>query len=239
MKARGAVFRTVGEPLSVEELDVRDPSDHEVLVRVVASGVCHSDYHVMSGDQAQPLPLVMGHEGAGIVEKVGPGVDRVRVGDHVATAFVPGCGRCQWCSRGMQYICDTGADMSSGMMLDGTARFYTSDGDGIGAMDRLGTFTNWMTIPENQAIKIDDDLPLDKACLVSCGVTTGWGSAVNAARVRPGDITIVVGVGGVGMNAVAGCKAGWGVQDLRRGHGAVQGRRSQVLRGDAYRGEHI
>jgi S-(hydroxymethyl)glutathione dehydrogenase/alcohol dehydrogenase len=206
MKARGAVFRTVGEPLSVEELDVRDPNDHEVLVRVVASGVCHSDYHIMSGDQAQPLPQVLGHEGAGIVEQVGPGVDRVRVGDHVATAFIPGCGRCQWCSRGMQYICDTGADMSSGMMLDGTARFYTADGVGIGAMGRLGTFANWMTIPENQAIKIDDDLPLDKACLVSCGVTTGWGSAVNAARVRPGDITIVVGVGGVGMNAVQGAR---------------------------------
>ena len=206
MQVRGAVATEVGKPWSIEEMELDDPRDNEVRVRVVASGVCHSDYHLVTGDQVQPLPLVGGHEGAGIVESVGPGVTRVRVGDHIATSFIPGCGRCPWCSRGMQYLCDTGADMAAGMLLDGTPRFHLQEGKGIGAMQRLGTFANWMVIQENQAIRIDKDLPLDRACLVACSVTTGWGTAVHAAGVRPGDTVLVVGIGGVGINAVQGAR---------------------------------
>ncbi|MEV4734723.1 Zn-dependent alcohol dehydrogenase [Saccharopolyspora sp. NPDC049426] len=206
MQVRGAVVKEVGQQWSVEDMELDEPRDNEILVRVIASGVCHSDYHLVTGDQEQPLPLVGGHEGAGIVEAVGPGVTRVRPGDHIATAYIPGCGRCEWCARGMQYICDTGANVANGMLLDDTARFHLSDGSGIGAMQRLGTYANWMVISEDQAVKIDDDLPFDRACLVACGVTTGWGTSVNAAKVRPGDTVLIIGTGGVGMNAVQGAK---------------------------------
>jgi S-(hydroxymethyl)glutathione dehydrogenase/alcohol dehydrogenase len=146
----------------------------------------------------------MGHEGAGIVEAVGPGVTRVKPGDHMVTAFIPGCGRCDWCARGMQFVCDNGNGMAEGFLLDGTARFHLSDGRGVGAMQRLGTFANYLVTNEEQCIKIDEDLPLDKACLVACGVATGWGSSVNAAEVQTGEVVMVVGTGGVGMNAVQG-----------------------------------
>lgn len=204
MDVRGALVREVGKDLAIEALDLDEPKDHEVLVRVMASGVCHSDDHIRTGDFVYDLPMVMGHEGAGIIESVGLGVTRVKVGDHIATSYIPGCGHCAWCSRGMQYICDNGKDLATGMLLDGTPRFHAKDGQGVGAMQRLGTFANWMVIPEDQAIKIDDDIPFDRACLVSCGATTGWGSAVNAAKVTVGDVVVIYGTGGVGMNAVQG-----------------------------------
>jgi S-(hydroxymethyl)glutathione dehydrogenase/alcohol dehydrogenase len=204
MDVRGAVIHAIGDKWSVEDMQLQEPRENEVLVKVMASGLCHSDDHLVTGDLPQPLPLVGGHEGSGIVEAVGPGVSRVKPGDHIATAYIPGCGICEWCSQGMQYICDNGFDMFKGMMLDGTARFHLKDGRGIGAMQRLGTFANWLVAPEQECIKIDPDIPFEHACLVSCGVTTGWGSVVNVGEARPGDVVVIMGVGGVGINAVQG-----------------------------------
>ncbi|WP_020660491.1 NDMA-dependent alcohol dehydrogenase [Amycolatopsis benzoatilytica] len=204
IQVNGAVIHEVGAKWSVERLTLRDPGPTEVRVKVMASGLCHSDDHLVTGDIPNALPLVGGHEGAGVVEAVGSAVRRLKVGDHVATAYLPACGTCTWCAQGMQYICDTGAGMETGMALDGSARFSTSAGLGIGAMQRLGTFADHLVTDEAQAVKIDDDIPFDVACLVSCGVGTGWGAAVNAAGVRPRDTALIVGVGGVGINAVQG-----------------------------------
>src|ERR1035437_4421793 len=187
MKCRGAVLNAIGQPWSVEDLELDEPRHNEVLVRLVASGVCHSDAHLMTGDLPNVLPTVGGHEGAGVVEAVGPGETRVKAGDHIVTAFIPACGVCRWCAQGMQYICDNGRDVNSGLMLDGTARFHLSDGRGVGAMQRLGTFANWLVIHRSEAIRVDDDIPLEVGCLVACGVATGWGSVVTAGGVRPGD----------------------------------------------------
>ncbi|MGY1631834.1 NDMA-dependent alcohol dehydrogenase [Geodermatophilus sp. SYSU D01186] len=204
MKVNGAVIHAIGEKWSVEELELEEPRANEVLVKVMASGLCHSDDHLVTGDLAQPLPLVGGHEGAGVVVAVGEGVTRVKPGDHIATAYIPGCGVCDWCAQGMQFICDNGLDMFKGFMLDDTPRFHLSDGRGIGAMQRLGTFANYLVAPEQECIKIDPDIPFEHACLVACGVTTGWGSAVYAGGTRPGDVVVVLGTGGVGMNAIQG-----------------------------------
>ncbi|MGY1631832.1 NDMA-dependent alcohol dehydrogenase [Geodermatophilus sp. SYSU D01186] len=204
MSVHGAVLHEVGGKFQVEELRLDEPRAGEVRVRVVASGMCHSDEHLRTGDTKQPLPLVMGHEGAGIVEAVGPGVTRVKPGDHMVTAFIPGCGKCVWCARGMQFVCDNGNGMAEGLLLDGTARFHLTDGRGIGAMQRLGTFANHLVTNEEQCIRIDEDIPLETACLVACGVATGWGSSVNAAAVEAGEVVMIVGTGGVGMNAVQG-----------------------------------
>jgi S-(hydroxymethyl)glutathione dehydrogenase/alcohol dehydrogenase len=204
MKVRGAVCHEVGAGWSVEDLELEAPKENEVLVRVMASGLCHSDEHLLTGDLPSVYPVVGGHEGSGIVEAVGPGVTRVKPGDHVATAFIPGCGTCEWCARGWQFICDSGADVYEGKMLDGTPRFHLSSGEGVGAMQRLGTFSNYLVTHETQCIKIDDDLPFAEAALVACGVTTGWGSVVYAGGAQPGDVVLVLGAGGVGMNAVQG-----------------------------------
>ena len=201
---RAAVVHEVGAGWSVEALGLRAPGPTEVLIKVMATGLCHSDEHLLTGDLPDLLPMVGGHEGAGIVEAVGSAVRRVRVGDHVATAFLPACGVCTWCARGMQYVCDTGANTETGMALDGSARFTLRDGRGIGAMQRLGTFADHLVTDEAQAVPIGRDIPFDIACLVSCGVGTGWGAAVNVAAVRPRDTALVVGVGGVGINAVQG-----------------------------------
>lgn len=204
---RGAVLHAPHQEFVVEEMTLKEPTDWEVQVRVMASGLCHSDYHVVSGDQFNTLPMVAGHEGAGVVEAVGSSVTRVKPGDHIATAYIPSCGVCRFCAQGMQYICNNGAGMQHGMMLDGTPRFVLSDGRGIGAMQRLGTYANYLVTHETQCIKIPDDIPFELACLVACGVTTGWGAAVNAAAVRPRDSVLIMGAGGVGMNAVQGAAA--------------------------------
>ncbi len=201
---RGAVVHRSGEGYAVEQMRLAPPRRGEVLLRVMASGMCHSDDHLVTGDLPQPLPLVMGHEGAGIIDAVGEGVTSLQAGDHVSTAFVPACGRCNWCAQGMQYLCDTGAGISAGMMLDGSARFHLDDGRGIGAMTRLGTFPNWLVTSESQCVKIPNDVPFAQAALVACGVATGWGSAVNAAGITAGDVVLVVGIGGIGINAVQG-----------------------------------
>ncbi|MGO1174238.1 MAG: NDMA-dependent alcohol dehydrogenase [Actinomycetaceae bacterium] len=150
------------------------------------------------------LPVVSGHEGAGIVRELGEDVTGFEVGDHVVTSFVPACGRCKWCSMGLQNLCDYGSLILDGTQLDGTTRMTDADGNQVFAAAMLGTFANWQVLDQTSCVKIDKDLPLEIACLIGCGVPTGFGSAVNAAEVKPGDVTMILGAGGIGMNAVQG-----------------------------------
>jgi alcohol dehydrogenase (nicotinoprotein) len=203
MKSNAAVLTEVGKPWEVMEVDVRDPKEGEVLIRYVAAGLCHSDMHLMTGDLPVALPYVGGHEGAGIIEAVGPGVSRVAKGDHVVCAFIPSCGHCRWCSTGRQSLCDMGATILDGHLPDGSYAF-TIDGQNAGAMCMLGTFSQYATIREESVVKVDDDLPLEVVVLCGCGVPTGWGSAVNTGNVQIGDTVIIFGVGGIGANAVQG-----------------------------------
>jgi S-(hydroxymethyl)glutathione dehydrogenase/alcohol dehydrogenase len=207
MKTKAAVVYETNKPIEVVELDLDGPREGEVLMRFTHAGLCHSDVHIAHGDLEARLPMVLGHEGAGIVEEVGPGVTRVQPGDHVVCSFIPNCGVCHWCSTGQQAICDMGATILDGY-LPGEHFPFTGPGPekNYGAMCMLGTFSQYSVIHQNSAVKVDEDLPLDKAVLVGCGVPTGWGSAVNAANVRPGETVMVVGIGGIGINAVQGAR---------------------------------
>jgi len=205
MKTRAAVLRESPGAWSVEEVELDDPRDGEVLVEMVATGLCHSDHHLLTGDLPPlHLPVVGGHEGAGIVRRTGPGVTGLNEGDHIITSFIPACGRCRWCATGRQNLCDNGALIAVGNQLDGSYRMRTGDGHDLATFCVLGTFAEWQVYDQLSCVKVDPDLPLDAACLVACGVQTGLGSATSAGEVRLGDVVLVVGVGGVGMNAVQG-----------------------------------
>jgi S-(hydroxymethyl)glutathione dehydrogenase/alcohol dehydrogenase len=211
MQTRAAVLREIGQEWSVEDIELDPPKSGEVLVQIKASGMCHSDEHLVTGDLAgatSPMPLIGGHEGAGIVLEVGPNVVGLEPGDHVVFGFIPACGRCPSCASGHSNLCDVGgAAFPTGRQIsDGTARHHTADGEDLGLMCLLGTFANHTVVHESSCVKIDKDLPLDRACLLGCGVVTGWGSAVYAAEVGPGDFVAVVGAGGIGANAVQGAK---------------------------------
>ena len=205
MKTKAAVVYEVGKPIEIEELDLDGPRDGEVLIRYTHAGLCHSDVHIAHGDLEARLPMVLGHEGAGIVEEVGPGVTRVKAGDHVVCSFIPNCGTCRYCASGQQSICDMGATILEGYLPGERFPLTGPQGD-YGAMCMLGTFSQFGTIHQNSCIRVDDDLPLEKAVLVGCGVPTGWGSAVNTANVRAGDTVAVYGIGGIGINAVQGAR---------------------------------
>lgn len=206
MKTKAAVLWEVNAPWSVEEIELDAPGPGEVLVKIAASGMCHSDEHLTTGDLPFALPIVGGHEGAGVVEQVGEGVSWLAPGDHVVFGFIPSCGRCPSCSTGHQNLCDLGALMGLGMQIsDGTSRHH-AQGKDLTLMCMLGTFAHHTVVNEASCIKIEKDVPLDKACLLGCGVVTGWGSAVYAADVAPGDTVVVVGVGGIGANAIQGAK---------------------------------
>src|SRR6202789_3153322 len=206
MKTRAAVVYEPGKTIEIENLELAGPpGDGEVLIRYTHAGLCHSDVHIQHGDLPARLPMVLGHEGAGIIEEVGPGVTRVAPGDHVVCSFIPNCGICRYCATGRQSICDMGANILEGYLPG--ERFPLSGPRGqYGAMCMLGTFSQYGVIHQNSAVKVDDDLPLEKAVLVGCGVPTGWGSAVNTAKVQPGQTVLVVGVGGIGINAVQGAR---------------------------------
>jgi NDMA-dependent alcohol dehydrogenase len=167
--------------------------------------LCHSDAHLDTGDSVADYPILGGHEGAGVVEAVGPGVTTLKEGDHVVLAFIPSCGRCPSCVSGRSVLCDDGAGAMTAHAFDGTDRIHAK-GRGITAFCFLGTFSPYCVVPANSAIKITTAVPLDKAAIVGCGVPTGWGSAVYAAETRVGDTVVVIGTGGVGMNAVQGAK---------------------------------
>ncbi|MGH8997921.1 MAG: NDMA-dependent alcohol dehydrogenase [Acidimicrobiia bacterium] len=206
MKARAALLWSQPGKWEVTEVDLDEPKEHEVLVRMVAAGLCHSDDHFATGDvPSGHFPLCGGHEGAGVVERVGSAVRTVTPGDHVVLAFIPACGRCRWCAGGMQNLCDNGALLMLGTQLDGTYRMHV-DGTDVAQTAMTGTFSQYAVVSESACIKIDGEVPLEEACLVGCGVPTGWGSAVAAAGVQPGDVHIVMGVGGIGINAVQGAR---------------------------------
>ncbi|MGF7234039.1 MAG: NDMA-dependent alcohol dehydrogenase [Frankia sp.] len=205
MKTNAAIAWKVGEPWSVEEVELDPPKGGEVLVRMAAAGLCHSDDHITTGDMPVRLPMVGGHEGAGIVEEVGPNVTSVKPGDHVVTMFIPACGHCRWCATGRSNLCDLGASLMRGLGADGTARMHAR-GQDLVTMCFLGTFSQYAVLHEASVIAIADDLPLEVAALVACGVPTGYGSAVRTAKVQPGENVVVVGAGGVGMNAIQGAR---------------------------------
>jgi len=205
MKTQAAVLWGLNQDWTVEEVELDPPRANEVLVKLAASGLCHSDEHLRTGDIPIPFPVVGGHEGAGIVEEVGPGVTSVQPGDHVVLAFIPACGICRYCATGHSNLCDLGAGIILGPQLDGTYRFHAR-GQEVGQMCLLGTFSPHTVVPEASCVKIEPDFPLDKAALVGCGVTTGFGSAVRSAGIKPGDTVVVMGIGGIGANAVQGAR---------------------------------
>ena len=205
MKTRAAVMWEAGKPWEIVDLELDQPKAGEVLLKFAASGLCHSDDHLRTGDLPSRYPIVGGHEGAGVVEAVGDGVLDIAPGDHVVCSFLPTCGKCRWCSTGHQNLCDMGALLLDGCLPDGTFRFHSGEQD-LGGMCMLGTFSERAVVSRNSVVKIDDDLPLDKAALVGCGVPTGWGSAVYSAEVKPGDTVVIFGIGGIGINAVQGAK---------------------------------
>lgn len=195
-----------GEDWSVREIELDPPRAGEVLVRLAASGICHSDEHLVTGDLPVALPIIGGHEGAGVVEEVGAGVTSVAPGDHVVFSFVPACGICPSCSSGHQSRCDLGRFFPEGLqVLDQTSRHHV-DGTDLRLMCLLGSFARHTVVAEASVVKVDESLPLDKVCLLGCGVATGWGSAVYAAGVQAGETVVVVGLGGVGSSAVQGAR---------------------------------
>lgn len=206
MQTKAAILWEVNTPWSVEDVELDDPGPGEVLVKLAASGMCHSDEHLLTGDLPFELPMIGGHEGAGVVEKVGDDVSWLEEGDHVVFGFIPSCGRCPSCSTGHQNLCDMGALMGEGLQAaDSTSRHH-AQGQDLRLMCLLGTFAHHTVVNEASCIKIEKDVPLDRACLLGCGVVTGWGSSVYAAEVEPGDVVAVVGVGGIGANAIQGAK---------------------------------
>jgi S-(hydroxymethyl)glutathione dehydrogenase/alcohol dehydrogenase len=205
MTTRAAILYEPGKPWEITDVELDEPKANEVRVKFMAAGLCHSDDHIQKGDAPMRMPVVGGHEGAGIVEAVGDGVTRVAVGDHVVCSFIPVCGSCRYCSTGRQGLCDAGKDAGTGMFPDGTFRFH-KDGHDLGGLCVLGTFSQYAVLSEWSCIKVDDDIPFEVGALVSCGVPTGWGSAVYAAGVRAGDTVVIYGSGGVGSNAVQGAR---------------------------------
>ncbi|MGV0601878.1 NDMA-dependent alcohol dehydrogenase [Mycolicibacterium elephantis] len=223
MKSRAAVLRGVGVDWEVTDIELDPPHRGEVLVKMAYAGICHSDEHFYTGDSVPSpemedmmrasgvpvpewFPMLGGHEGSGIVEDVGPEVRTLKPGDHVAISFIPACGNCRWCATGHTYICDVGADLhSKAMTTDGTRRRHLGDED-LMAMMQVGTFSEYVVASERSLVKINDWIPLEAASLVSCGVTTGFGSGSVAAGTQAGDTVVVIGVGGIGMNAVQGAK---------------------------------
>jgi S-(hydroxymethyl)glutathione dehydrogenase/alcohol dehydrogenase len=207
VRTRAAALLEQPGKWQIIEVDLDEPAAHEVRVRFRAAGLCHSDDHATTGDlPVGKLPLIGGHEGAGLVEAVGPAVRSLAVGDRVVAQFVPSCGRCGPCSSGGGNLCDLGIYALAGSMPDGTYRAHYGDAE-VGQMTMVGTFAERAVVPEYSLTKIADDIPFHLAALLSCGVPTGWGSAEYAARVKAGDVVIVMGTGGVGMNAVQAAAA--------------------------------
>ena len=202
MKMKAAVLYEPNTPLVVETVDLDEPKDDEVLVRIAAAGVCHSDYHVMVGEWTLPLPIVLGHEAAGIVEKVGANVTTVAPRQHVILNFRANCGACHYCTIGRPVLCD-GIESPRWQMFDGTVRLHRN-GEPINHFTRLATFAEYAVIPQSGAVPVREDMPLDRAALIGCSVMTGVGAAINTVHVEPGSSVVVVGCGGVGLNVVQG-----------------------------------
>ncbi len=207
MDSRAAVFREAGAPVSIERIALDPPGPTEVLVRVAAVGLCRTDYHVMRGERRVAMtPMVLGHEAAGIVEQVGDAVTGIKRGDHVVLTFIPACGRCHWCRKGLHHLCAEGPRITQGPQLDGTYRRRDAGGVAVGAFCMIGAFAETTVVDQASVVVIDKDIPFDLASLVACGVPAGVGAARQRARVQPGDSVLVVGCGGDGMNVVQGAR---------------------------------
>ena len=201
---KAAVCIGLNQPLEIQDLDLEGPRAGEVLVKMGASGVCHSDVSIQNGTLMGSFPMVLGHEGAGVIEEVGDGVDNLKPGDHVVISWVPQCGECYFCKHGQGFICEAGAmALASGGLLDGSTRF-SKDGAPVMQMACSGTFSERAVIPAIGAVKIPDDIPMEIAALIGCGVLTGVGAALNTANIQPGDTVAVIGCGGVGLNVIQG-----------------------------------
>src|SRR6201998_518640 len=205
MKTKAAVLWGVNQKWEVEEVALDGPKEARSLVKLTACGLCHSDHHVVTGDLPAPLPIVGGHEGAGEIVEVGKGVTEVAEGDHVVMSFLPACGRCKPCARGMSNLCDLGAYLMSGAQLDGTCRVHARGHD-VSQLLLIGTFAEYTVVPTASVVKVEDGVPLDKAALLGCGVTTGYGSVVRTGEAKAGDTVVVMGIGGVGIHAVQGAR---------------------------------
>lgn len=207
MKTTAAVMRRLRQPLCIESIELDPPKAGEVLVRMAAAGLCGSDLHVRDGHFPSPLPAVCGHEGAGVVEAVGPGVVGIEVGDHVIHSFVGPCGRCEACRRGQRTFCSS-QPRPDGALCDGSFRMHGPGGEDIATTLGLGSFSRHTVSPARQCLVVPRDLPLESAALISCGVSTGVGAVLNVAGLRPGDTAAVIGVGGVGAAAILGAVLG-------------------------------
>ena len=212
MRIRAAVLEETGGSMTIQELELAPPRAGEVLVRLKASGVCHSDQNAIDGTAATRCPAVLGHEGAGVVEAVGEGVDSVRVGDHVALSWAPSCGRCSECLRELPQLCAAAwPAMGEGGLLDGTSRL-SRDGEPVYHYSLISSFAEACVVPERSCVVIPKDVPFEIAGLVGCAVTTGVGAVWNTAKTRPGDRVAVVGCGGVGLSALLGAVAAGAAQ---------------------------
>lgn len=198
---KAAIFHGAHQPLTIEQVDIATPIEHEVVVRVVASGVCHSDLHFVDGFYESPAPAILGHEAAGIVEEVGPQVDEFKPGDHVIACLSVFCGRCEYCLTGRTNLCSTRPVRAK----DAPPRL-TWNGQAVTQFANLSGYAERMLVHSNAIVKIRDDMPLDRAALIGCGVTTGVGAVLNTARIEPGSTVAVFGMGGVGLSAVQGAR---------------------------------
>ncbi|MCG2623068.1 Zn-dependent alcohol dehydrogenase [Arthrobacter sp. I2-34] len=204
MHFKAAVFDGPGTPLAIEELSVESPRFGEVLVRMTASGVCHSDYHVVLGEWGAKFPLVLGHEGAGVIVETGPGVSGLQIGDAVALSWTPSCRRCRYCVSGRPQLCSNAvANAYRNVLPDGTTRLRRND-DQVYSYLSVGSFAEYAVVPESGAVRIADGVDPAIAALVGCAVTTGVGAAINTAPVAPGSTVAVIGAGGVGLSTIMG-----------------------------------
>ena len=207
MKSKAAIAFSAGEPLSIEEVDLEGPKSGEVLIEVMATGVCHTDAYTLSGGDPEGLfPSILGHEGAGIVREVGNGVDTLQVGDHVIPLYTPECRQCKFCLSGKTNLCGAIREtQGQGLMPDGTSRFSLK-GESLFHYMGTSTFSNFTVLPEIALAKIREDAPFDKVCYIGCGVTTGLGAVINTAKVEPGSTVAVFGLGGIGLNVIQGAR---------------------------------
>jgi alcohol dehydrogenase/S-(hydroxymethyl)glutathione dehydrogenase/alcohol dehydrogenase len=207
MQTDAAVFREIGSPLSIERIALDSPTASEVLVRVKAVGLCRTDLHVARGERRVAMtPMVLGHEAAGVIESVGRDVRHIAVDDHVVLTFIPSCGRCHWCQRGLHHLCAEGPRITQGPQLDGTFRRRDTSGAQVGAFCMIGAFAELTVVDQASVVVIERDIPFDLAGLVACGVPAGVGAARHRAKVKTGDSVLVVGCGGDGMNVVQGAR---------------------------------
>ena len=204
--AKAAVTRGLNKPLVIEELEWDEPRDDEVGIRVMSCGVCHTDWHCTNGNSRVNFPCLTGHEGGGIVEKVGKNVKRVKAGDKVVMSWMPSCGHCPSCVSGHGHLCDRGANLLTGVRDDGTYRIKDKTGNKVDQVLFLGAFSEYVVIPEDGCIPVANDLDLLKIPVVGCRIPTGWGSVVNVAKATQGCTALVIGLGGVGFNVIQGLK---------------------------------